>query len=68
MWKQSPFSNRYWCAVLITVPILNVSIATGSRLLWHDPIHTTFTHHEHHCCHMASRFPWLLPLICINEV
>ncbi|XP_035260533.1 transmembrane protein 94-like isoform X2 [Anguilla anguilla] len=68
MWKQSPFSNRYWCAVLITVPILNVSIATGSRLLWHDPTpHHIFFITNITVATWLLGFLWLLPLICINE-
>ncbi|XP_072514079.1 transmembrane protein 94-like [Salminus brasiliensis] len=68
MWKQSPLSNRSWCAVVCTVPMLNVSIAMGSQLLWHHPTS------PHSFC--ISDIPvatwllgilWLIPLIFINE-
>ncbi|KAG9349784.1 hypothetical protein JZ751_026137 [Albula glossodonta] len=69
MWKQSPFSNRYWCVVLITVPMLNVSIAMGSRFLWHDPTpHHTFFITDISAVSWLLGILWLLPLIFINEV
>ncbi|XP_049325434.1 transmembrane protein 94-like [Astyanax mexicanus] len=68
MWKQSPLSNHSWCAVVCTVPILNVSMAIGSQLLLNSP---TSPHHFY-----ISDIPvatwllgifWLIPLVFINE-
>ncbi|MCI4393512.1 hypothetical protein PGIGA_G00158140 [Pangasianodon gigas] len=68
LWKQNPLSNHSWCAVVCTLPILSVSIATGSRLLWHDPTpHHTFYLSDVPLVTWLLGILWLLPLIFINE-
>ncbi|KAL6481254.1 hypothetical protein MHYP_G00093340 [Metynnis hypsauchen] len=68
MWKQSPLSNQSWCAVVCTVPIFNVSIAMGSRLLWHDVTsHHTFYISDIPVATWLLGIFWLIPLIFINE-
>uniref|UniRef100_A0A3B4DQM9 Cation-transporting P-type ATPase C-terminal domain-containing protein n=1 Tax=Pygocentrus nattereri TaxID=42514 RepID=A0A3B4DQM9_PYGNA len=65
MWKQSPLSNQSWCAV---VPIFNVSITMGSRLLWHDVMsHHTFYISDVPMATWLLGIFWLIPLIFINE-
>ncbi|MCJ8747721.1 hypothetical protein PDJAM_G00156500 [Pangasius djambal] len=68
LWKQNPLSNISWCAVVCTLPILSVSIATGSSLLWHDPTpHHTFYLSDVPLVTWLLGILWLLPLIFINE-
>ncbi|XP_037399672.1 transmembrane protein 94-like [Pygocentrus nattereri] len=68
MWKQSPLSNQSWCAVVCTVPIFNVSITMGSRLLWHDVMsHHTFYISDVPMATWLLGIFWLIPLIFINE-
>ncbi|KAG7315576.1 hypothetical protein KOW79_020442 [Hemibagrus wyckioides] len=68
LWKQNPLSNQSWCAVICTLPILSVSIATGSRLLWHDPApHHTFYISDVPLVTWLLGVLWLFPLIFINE-
>nr|XP_015215729.1 PREDICTED: uncharacterized protein KIAA0195-like isoform X1 [Lepisosteus oculatus] len=68
LWRQSPLSNRCWCAALVAVPTLQVSIATGTHLLWRDPsAHLTFDLSDIPAATWLLGFLWLLPLMCINE-
>ncbi|KAL7852969.1 hypothetical protein SRHO_G00187540 [Serrasalmus rhombeus] len=68
MWKQSPLSNQSWCAVVCTVPIFNVSITMGSRLLWHDVTsHHTFYISDIPMATWLLGIFWLIPLVFINE-
>ncbi|XP_060716255.1 transmembrane protein 94-like [Tachysurus vachellii] len=68
LWKQNPLSNQSWCVVICTLPILSVSIATSSRLLWHDPApHHTFYISDVPLVTWLLGILWLFPLVFINE-
>ncbi|KAK9980582.1 hypothetical protein ABG768_000176 [Culter alburnus] len=68
MWKQSPLSNRCWCAVICIVPVLNASLAMASRFLWHDPdLHHTFYISDIPMVTWMLGILWLIPLVFINE-
>ncbi|XP_058637971.1 transmembrane protein 94-like [Onychostoma macrolepis] len=68
MWKQSPLSNRCWCAVVCIVPVLNASFAMVSRFLWHDPdLHHMFCISDIPMASWVIGILWLIPLVFINE-
>ncbi|KAI4902008.1 hypothetical protein NFI96_018713 [Prochilodus magdalenae] len=68
MWKQSPLSNRSWCVVVCAVPIFNISLAMGSRLLWGDlTSHHTFYISDIPVATWLLGIFWLIPLVFINE-
>lgn len=62
------YISQVFFSFLTFSPILSVSIATSSRLLWHDPA-------PHHTFHLSDvplvtwllGILWLLPLMFINE-
>ncbi|XP_030634876.1 transmembrane protein 94-like [Chanos chanos] len=52
----------------LLMPILNISIVLGSRLLWHDPArHHTFYISDISVATWLLGILWLLPLVFINE-
>ncbi|XP_046693234.1 transmembrane protein 94-like [Silurus meridionalis] len=68
LWRQNPLNNPSWCTVICTLPILSVSVATMSRLLWHDPSpHHTFYLSDVPLVTWLLGILWLLPLVFINE-
>ncbi|KAI5090252.1 transmembrane protein 94 isoform X2, partial [Silurus meridionalis] len=68
LWRQNPLNNPSWCTVICTLPILSVSVATMSRLLWHDPSpHHTFYLSDVPLVTWMLGILWLFPLVFINE-
>ncbi|KAK1162907.1 transmembrane protein 94-like [Acipenser oxyrinchus oxyrinchus] len=68
LWRQSPLSNRWWCAAVIIAPSLQVLMAYVAYLLWRDPSsHLTSELSDVPAATWLLGFLWLLPLLFVNE-
>ncbi|XP_072415991.1 transmembrane protein 94-like isoform X3 [Chiloscyllium punctatum] len=68
LWKQSPLSNRWWCAAVIIAFLLHVIQINVAYHMWDNKSsHLVFHILDIPAATWLLGFLWLLPLMAINE-
>ncbi|XP_078415092.1 transmembrane protein 94-like isoform X1 [Cetorhinus maximus] len=68
LWKQSPLSNRWWCAAVIIAFLLHVIQINAAYCMWnHKSSPLAFHFLDIPAAAWFLGFLWLIPLMVINE-